>query len=276
MRIWAFLILSLAASSAFALPTLEDVEHAVHRGDYSAAESMTREVVAARPTNAKAHYILAEILAHEGKLAEARSQAASARQLDPEIHFTAPDRFRQFEAQLGGRGSSAPLATTSARDAAPRKPADESGGFSMSWMILLLIGAGVVFFLVRRRPAAPPNYGNTYPAAPNGMPGAPGGYGAPGYPGYGPVPPQGSGMGGRVAAGLGGIAAGMVAEHLIEEALGSHHAQASELPSDHLSQPPQSLEDRPIDFGNGNDWGGDAGGGDASAGFDSGGSDDWS
>src|SRR3954468_20129506 len=106
MRIWAFLILSLVTSSAFALPTLEDVEHAVHRGDYSSAESMTREVVTARPNNAKAHYVLAEILAHEGKLPEERTQAASARQLDPEIHFTTPERFRQFEAQLGGRSAS--------------------------------------------------------------------------------------------------------------------------------------------------------------------------
>ena len=274
MRIWAFLVLSLAASSAFALPTLEDVEHAVHRGDYSSAESMTREVVAARPNSAKAHYILAEILAHEGKVAEARMQAASARQLDPQIQFTAPDKFRQFEAQLGVRS---PNATTAApaRDSTARKTADSDGGVSMTWVIVLLVGAGLVFFMLRRRPSTPPGYGNSYPA-PNGMPGAPGTYGGPGYPGYGPVPPAGSGMGGRVAAGLGGVAAGMVAEHLIEEAFGNRHANAAELPFDHGAQNPQSLEDRPIDFGNGNDWGGDAGGGDASAGFDSGGSDDWS
>jgi len=275
MRIWAFLLLSLVASSAFALPTLEDVEHAVHRGDYAAAESMTREVVSARPNSAKAHYILAEILAHEGKLPEARTQVASARQLDPEIHFTTPDRFRQFEAQLSGKGA------TRASPAAPRKAAEsgDGGGSSGVWIVLLVLGAGAVFLMLRRRPAAPPNYGNSYPANPNGMPGAPGGYGNAGYPpGYaGPMTPPGSGMGGRVAAGLGGVAAGMLAEHLIEGALGQHNAHASEASS--LGQSPsapESLEDRPIDFGNGNDWGGDAGGGDASAGFDSGGSDDWS
>lgn len=270
MRIWAFLLLSLVASSAFALPTLDDVEHAVHRGDFSAAESMTREVLAARPNNAKAHYILAEILAHEGKLPEARTQAASARQLDPEIHFTAPDRFQQFEAQLSGRSR------TNALPVVPHKASQsgESGGSGGIWIVLLLLGAGAVFLMLRGRSAPPPNYGNSYPVNPNGMPGAPGGYGNAGYPGYpGPMTP-GSGMGGRVAAGLGGVAAGMLAEHLIEGALGQHSAHASDVPL--VGQSPESTEDRPIDFGNGNDWGGDAGGGDASAGFDSGGSDDWS
>ena len=270
MRAMIFLLLSLFASSAFALPTLEDVEHAVHRNDYAAAESMTRDVVSARPNNAKAHYVLAEILAHEGKLPEARTQAATARQLDPAIHFTTPDRFRQFETQLGGKS------TSSALPAVPRRAAESGdGSFSGIWVVLLLLGAGAVFLMLRRRPSAPPGFGNTYPVDPNAVPGAPGSYGNPGYPG--PMTPPGSGMGGRVAAGLGGIAAGMLAEHLLEGALGEHHAHANDLSS--LGQSPgapQPLEDRPIDFGNDNDWGSDASGGDASAGFDSGGSDDWS
>jgi len=282
MRMWAFLLLSLVAVSAYALPTLDDVEHAVHRGDYTAAESMTREVVAARPDNAKAHYILAELLAHQGRVAEARTQAATALKLDPQIHFTAPERFRQFEAELRGGKSAAPAATA---NTAPRKAAEESGGGSSVLWIVLLLGAGALFLFLRR-PNTPPGYGNAYPTAPSGMP--PGGYSAAqGYPpGYGPVnPPSGISP---VAAGLGGIAAGMVAEHLIEGALDRHHDHTAPPVGGNTDSPlfgppsgSASLEDRPIDFGNGGDWGGDSGGGgsdggDSGGGFDSGSSSDWS
>jgi tetratricopeptide (TPR) repeat protein len=154
MRILALLILCLMAATAQALPTVEDVEHAVHRGDYTAAESMTREVLAAKPDNAKAHYLLAELLAHEGKLGEARTQAASAQQLDPAIHFTTPERFRQFQAQLGGAGKARPPATSArgTTGAALSERAGEAsssgGGVSMTWIIVLL-GIGAIFLFMR-------------------------------------------------------------------------------------------------------------------------------
>jgi len=266
MRILAVLLLALASSSTFAaLPSVEDVQHAVHRGDYVAAESMVRDVLAARPDNAKAHYILAELLAHEGKLGEARTQAATAQQLDPAIHFTAPEKFRQFQAELGGgaRGANAP------RKIEEPVPAQSSGGGSSVFWLLLVIGLGAVFLFTRRRPQAP-GYGS-YPSAPTGVP-----PGTPGYPNAYPpgYPPPSSGVS-PVVAGLGGVAAGMVAEHLIEQALDRHHhdtPQAFEHPS-----APESVQDRPIDFGNGSDWGGDSGGGgDAGGGFDSGSGGDWS
>ena len=282
MRIFALLILCLAAATAQALPTVEDVEHAVHRGDYPAAESMTREVLAAKPDNAKAHYILAELLAHQGKLGEARAQAATAQQLDPANHFTTPERFREFEAQLGGaaRSRQPSTAARAVPGTAPERAGEaaSSGGVSMTWIIVLL-GIGAVFVFMRRRAATPQGYGSNYPVPPNGMPGGPGYPGGAVYP-NGPLQQPGAGIGGTVVAGLGGLAAGMVAEHLIEEALDHrHHGQAQDgLLSSDNSALPQSLEDRPIDFGNGSDWGGDSSGGsaDSGGGFDSGSGGDWS
>jgi hypothetical protein len=281
MRILALLILCLGAATAQALPTVEDVEHAVHRGDYSAAQSMTREVLAAKPDNAKAHYILAELLAHDGKLGEARAQAATAQQLDPAIHFTTPERFREFEAQLGGAARSR-LPSTASRavpSAAPERASESSssGGVSMTWIVVLL-GIGAIFLFMRRRPATPQGYGGSYPVPSNGMPGGPGYPGGTVYPnGMYPNGPPGSGIGGTVVAGLGGIAAGMVAEHLIEEALDNrHHGQIQDGLLSSSNAASESLEDRPIDFGNGSDWGGDSGSSaDSGGGFDSGGG-DWS
>lgn len=268
MRFLVLLLLSITAATAYALPALSDVEHAVHRNDYVAAESMTREVVAAEPNSAKPHYILAEILAHEGKVNEARSQAAQAKQLDPGIHFTSPYTFARFEAELNGNSP------TSRTPVAPRKSAEPSSevGSSFLW-IVLIIGGLLAFFAFRRR-SAPPYGAYNNPNAP--MPGQPGYPGTPGYPpGY---PPPGSGGGHSVAAGLGGLAAGMLAEHLIEGAIDHRHDGngATFIPSGDNSPNSETLEDRPIDFGSGGDWGSSDGGGDAGGGFDSGGGGDWS
>ncbi len=265
MRVIAFLLMCVVSMSVFALPTLDDVEHAVHRRDYVAAESLTREVVAARPDNAKAHYILAEILAHEGKAPEARTQVAEARRLDPDIHFTAPDRFRELEAQVNGTKSAPTRPSNRGTDSVLSKPAEnDTGGFSSFWVILV-IGAIVAFFVLRRRPAPSSGYGAQYPNAPMGNPGAPG-YGGPGYP-------PGSGIGGNIAAGLGGVATGMLAEHLIEGALDRRHENTAGVP---LSDNATTQDSQPIDFGNGSDWGNDSGGGDSAGGFDGGSSSDWS
>ncbi len=270
MRFLALLLLSVTAASAYALPTLDDVEHAVHRNDYVSAESMTREVTAAQPNSAKPHYILAEILAHEGKLNEARAQAAQAKQLDPAIRFTSPEKFARFEAELNG---GKPAVRESS--ATPRKAESSAeGGSSFLW-IVLIVGGALAFVAFRRR-SAPPSYGAyNNPNAP--MPGQPGYPNAPGYPpGY---PPQGGGTGHTVAAGLGGLAAGMLAEHLIEGAMDRRHDASGNplyVPQGDAS-PNETVQDRPIDFGSSNDWGSDSGSSaDSGGGFDGGSGGDWS
>jgi hypothetical protein len=264
VRFLALLLLSVSAS-AFALPTLEDVEHAVHRNDYVSAESMTRDVVTAQPNAAKPHYILAEILAKEGKLNEARTQAAQAKQLDPAIGFTTPEKFARFEAELNG--GKPPMRAASA----PHKAVESGeGGSSFLW-IVLLVGGAIVFFALRRR-SAPPSYGAyNNPNAP--MPGQPGYTNYP--PGYAP---PGGGSGHTVAAGLGGLAVGMLAEHLIEGATDRRHdanGQPIYTPQGD-NAPNETPQDRQVDFGNSNDWGGDSGGGDSGGGFDGGSGGDWS
>jgi len=67
----------------------------------------------------------------------------------------------------------------------------------------------------------------------------------------------------------------MLAEHLIEGAMGRHH-EAGTLPdASHADQASSdAFHDQPIDFGNGGDW--DAGSGsDDGGGFDAGGGSDW-
>ena len=106
-------LLSTALAAAWALPTLQQVEDQVHNGNYTAALNMTAEVVAAKPDSAKAHYVYAELLAHEGRFSQASEQASRAKELDPAIGFTNPQKFADFEQLLrreAARTSGAPAA----------------------------------------------------------------------------------------------------------------------------------------------------------------------
>jgi hypothetical protein len=94
------------------------------------------------------------------------------------------------------------------------------------------------------------------------MPG--GGYGAPGggY-GYGQAP---SAAGSALRTGLaaaGGLAGGMLLEKYLEGQRGEGVREAGAVPGggadDGSAQAASELENRPIDFGQGNDWGGDLG-----------------
>jgi len=264
---------------AWALPTLQQVEAQIGQGNYAQAESMMREVVAARPDSARAHYIYAEILAHERKLAEAVDEARKARTIDPDVKFTDPEKFRTFEAALlraqnpSARAplTPAPVETRAARQAPAESVAPATG--VPGWVWIAGLGALGVFLwrmLARSRSQGMAGGGVAAPGAPyggpvqSGGPGAPYGAGVPGAPGapYGPgtAPPRpGSGMLGVGLGAAGGVAAGMLAERLLNSRREGHADPASTSPG--LFDAPQGasaaddLDNRAIDFGTGgDDW----------------------
>jgi hypothetical protein len=281
-RILWTLGLLLASTLAFALPSVDAVQAEVKAGHYAQAESMMQEVVAGKPKSARAHYIYAEILAHNGRFDEATKQARTAHELDPSVSFTDPARFRSFEhlleRQQAARSTSAmtsmpPVMSTPA--AAPA-PLHERGLPGWVWGIGVALVVWMLWRLFARRASrvAAPAYGGGY-----------GGYGT-GYGGAGGMPMQpggGSGLLGTGIAAAGGFAAGMLAEKMLE----GDHAHAAEMPAanrsglqpgmfDDYGSAANDLEQRSIDFGGGGgDWGGDAGSGDAGGDFGSGSGSDW-
>ena len=140
------------------------------------------------------------------------------------------------------------------------------------WVGGLALLAFVIFRMVSRRAmgmAQPAAYGGGYA-------GQGGGYGVqPGYgqPGFGQAP--GSGLLGTGLAAAGGVAAGMLVEKMLDERHDGYRDDRSGLLGggtgggwdNGSGQAATDLENRPIDFGNGNDWGGDAGGGGGSDNF---------
>jgi tetratricopeptide (TPR) repeat protein len=265
--ILTLVLLALTSVAASAEDTPKDIQALIARGDYSGAETALRQTISEHPTSAKAHYILAEVLAHEGNIGEAKTEATKAATLDPATKFTDPAKFQHFQHELDAAlapPSARPAAVAPARFTEPQPAArTEAGGQShmTGWLIGGVILVLIIFFLMRRRQNPNNQFGNGYSPAPPMNGGQPYG-GNPGYGNPGYAPPPSSGVGTAVAAGLGGLAAGA----LLDEALRSHrdgdetrNAGASgfgNLGPDSSSQPDPSaqayddLRDDPIDLGN--------------------------
>ena len=312
----SFLLAAFTAFAMAALPTVDAVQAEIQRGNYAQAEQMMQEVVAAKPGSARGHYIYAEILAHNKRFAQAAQQAALARQADPAIKFADPAKFNAFESLLDREQRAAAAPRTNAvqpsvvpampaqRQVARPAPEPQSSGIP-SWIWVVGLGAGG-FFLWRmlqnsRRQAmmAGPMGGAMVPAqggmAPMGGGGGgygPGSPGGPGYgPGYGQAPSAGSGLMGVGLGVAGGVAAGMLAEKLLHGGdhgnsnAGSNYGQSNPAAGGgffdnaapaNYNPAAQELEQRPVDFGNGDGWGGgDAGGGGGGGGGDGGGDGGW-
>jgi hypothetical protein len=294
-RLFATALLIFFSLAAFALPSVDAVQAEVNRGNYVQAEAMMREVVAAKPNSAKAHYLYAEILAHNKSFDLAAQEARLARQNDPAIKFTSPEKFRNFEEliQREQRIAATPAVNPavsprqSAQPVVVRQqpaPAADRGMPGWVWGLGFAAVAFVIWRVVtarqRQQAAMMPMAagGATYGGAAYG--GGPGYVGGGMQPGYGPMAPGGgSGMLGTGLAVAGGFAAGMVAEKLIHGS-GSSAAEpgvagglAGGFDTPMRNDAAEALEQRPIDFGSGGDWGGDAGGSDAGGGGDGGGGD---
>ena len=270
----------LWSATAFALPSANDVQAAVKSGDYPKAETMMQEVVAAKPQSAKAHYLYAEILAHDAKFTDAAAQARRARELDPALSFTTdPEKFKSFE-RLLEREQAGPAVTPQATVPATRvntapvvpQQAASSGIPGWVWVGGFAILAFVIFRAISRRAVA-----NNMATA--GYANQGGGYGMnpgmqqPGYgPGYGPAPGAGGGLLRTGLAAAGGVAGGMLLERMLEgnrhdENQGNNYGSQGGSFDNGSGQAASELENRPVDFGSGgNDWGGDAGGGSSGGG----------
>lgn len=259
---------ALWSVAALALPSNADVQSAVKAGDYPKAESMMQEVVAAKPQSARAHYVYAELLAHDRKFSEAAAEARKARELDPAIGFTDADKFRAFEQTLN-REQAKPATTVPAparMEQAPVPVRAASGGTpGWVWGLGIAAVAFLIWRMVSRRaamagPAAAGGYG-MQPGSP--QPGYGPGYGGGYAPGYGQAPGGGLLRTGLAAAG--GVAAGMMLEKMLDDnhrdTFSNQGAQGG-LPDNGSSSAADDLENRPIDFGSGNDWDSGGGGGD--------------
>jgi hypothetical protein len=279
-RLWLLapvaLMMAVSAGPAMAAdPTIREVYAAARAGQVDKALDMMNVVLKDHPNSAKAHYIEAELLAHQHRYAEARTELAKAETLAPGLPGIQPQSVAALKAQLNG-GPTTKTGTTAgtvAGTVARSETAAPQASQGFPWG-LAIIGGLIVFAILafmRRRNRAesfqPPMGGNPYGGNPyGGSQGGPGfgqGYGAPQQGGFG------SGLIGNLAAGAAagvGIAAG---SRLIDGMFGGHD-QASNQAHEKASEPQWNPDDANRDMG-GNDFGI----ADDSSWDSSGGSDEW-
>ena len=309
------LAMAFALATAIASPVLAatpgessipQIYQAAEAGRFKDADEMIGKVLQDHPASAKAHFVHAELLLKEGKIAAARSALARAEELAPGLPFVKPETVsslrRSFEAatvsggpRAGSNSGSGSISAARPMAAEVREPARAAGGFGMLPMVLLGIAAlGLVVFLMRRtRPASAP-----MPMGQAAAPGMGGGYGAPSYPGgYGGSVPQpapgmqgmqmgpGAPAAGGVMGGLGGALMTGAAVGLGAAAVGAAVRHFSQ-PDSHPERDAASVTSQQPAFANdlgpapdrdlgGNDFGiTDTASWDSSGG-DSGGSTDW-
>jgi hypothetical protein len=269
--------------------TVQQVYQAAEAGKFVEAQAMMDKVLRDHPNSGKAHFIEAELLARQGKTAEAAKELATAERLAPGLPFAKPEAVQKLRT-LVSRTAPARAASVANPDVAPVLPARAPAGSNIPWGMILVIGGLVVVAVVYFRNkagqrSAQQRYGSA--GGPAGMPGA-----GPGYPQYAGNPPYGPpgapgapGMGSGIMGGLatgaavgaGAVAGGALMHHLLD---GDRNASSSgnQLApgSDPLASPDPLLSPEPpanYDMG-GNDFGvSDPGSWDDGGG--GGGSDEW-
>lgn len=168
-----YLKASDAAPGPAALPSQKQVEDAIRAQNWTQAESMLGQVVAAKPNNAKAWYFLSETEEKLGKFSHARQDLSKAEALDPGLKFASPGAVPQMEQRLareeaGTSRAPAPSyqrqqpqpiyaarpATTSSSYGTPVSAPVDQKPASHAWIFVLLglivLGAGAYWFFSKR------------------------------------------------------------------------------------------------------------------------------
>ena len=215
-------------------PSIDEIYKAAESGKLSEADSMIATVLTAHPGSAKAHFVHAELLAKEGKLAAAKTAYAWAEALAPGLPFAKPEAVAGLLQRIDGPASAALPASTKVVES-QGVASSGLGAPAKTGIVVLLIAAG--FFMFKRISGARPGASGS-PGAPGSTPvtaqagypnpsygGVPAGYlpgstAQPNYP-YAPPAPAApsatSGLGGALmtgaAVGLGAVAVEQAVRH---------------------------------------------------------------
>jgi len=154
----ALAALLFASNAAFAAPSAKQVESAMAQGNWQQADAELSQVLAEHPNNAHAHYLYGQVLANEGRYADALAQIEQAKTLDPQVRFTTASRFAQVEARVRAAADRAkapapPSANTHSAgnpfvQSLPSSPAPKHHGPSMAaWIGLAILIIAIALIL---------------------------------------------------------------------------------------------------------------------------------
>jgi len=218
------LLLLVVASSAFAAgdPSLQQVYDAARAGHLDDAQRMMDTVLRDHPDSGKAHYVQAELYAKQNRIQHAREALANAERLSPGLPFAKPEAVRALQEEL-----SRPVGL-------PRERLTPQSPFSWGIALIVVLGVGGIWMLMRRRTvSASPYYSNTPTSTGLPVTGNAASMASPSA-----MPPAATGTGSGIASGLASglaVGAGVVAGEALARNLFSSGTTSS-TPS---SEPPE-------------------------------------
>jgi hypothetical protein len=207
--------------------TVQQVYQAAEAGKFIEAQAMMDKVLRDHPNSGKAHFIEAELLARQGKTAEAAKELATAERLAPGLPFAKPEAVQKLKT-LVSRAQPARAAAAADPSVVPVLPPAQTRS-NVPWGMIVLIGGLVLMAIVyfrnkASRRDAQQRYSQTAGAA--GTPGMGAGYPQYANAGNAPYGPAGAGpgmgsgiMGGLAtgaAVGAGAVAGGALMHHLLD------------------------------------------------------------
>ncbi len=202
-------------------PTMHEVYQAAAAGRFDEAQGMMDKVLRDHPNSGKAHYVEAQLLAKQGRNANAAAELATAERLAPGLPFAKPQAVEDLQRRLSAARTATP--TLARAYGAP------AGLGSRIPLGMLLAGAAFIAALIYFVRTLTRRNGPTLASA--------GGTGAPlqPYGSGGGAAPMGSTAGGVGSGILGGLAtgaalgAGMVAgEALMHRLTGGNQLQGGQ------------------------------------------------
>ena len=248
---------------ALALPSPKDIEASVQAGQLDRAESQLREVLSEKPSSARAHYELGQVLAREGRYIEAEQALRQAQKLEPSLKFAhSPQQFNDLLAKLETRTRAPSASGNASAWHAPAAPALNSpaplqrqvpaqSAPTLPWGWLLLGGGTVAALALWMRRAATAQRLSTAPASsPLDSQGFARNYSSTSYPAPYPgvpagQPAAGGGMGSSVTGAVVGGIAGLAAGYALTKMLETDHAGAAAPPQAAIDSP--GLLDSPLE-----------------------------
>ncbi|HUW39049.1 MAG TPA: tetratricopeptide repeat protein [Rhodocyclaceae bacterium] len=246
-------------SAAAADPTMHQVYEAAQAGRMAEAQGMMDQVLRDHPNSAKAHFVEAELLAQQGRVAGAAAELATAERLAPGLPFAKPQAVQNLKTRIAGPQRLAPAGVRPA--AAPGIP----WGLLIAGLALI---AAIVFFarsMGRRNAGYIPAANGAYPGGPVQA------YGPGGVAPMGPIGPAGGGIGSGIMGGLAtgaALGAGMVAgEALMHHFTDGNRPGVAPSVADSWDAPPNDMGGADFGVSDSGSWDDGSGGG---------GGDDWS
>ena len=182
-------------------PTLHQVYQAAQSGKLNEAQAMMEKVLQDHPNSGKAHFVDAELLAKQGRLAKAETELATAERLAPGLPFAKAAAVQDLRSRI----SSAHPASTDGM-VSPMPP--HTAGFPWGQLLLGMGVIAVVIMIFRTMAARRTSLSG------NSQMNTPGTGLASGGGGIAPMAPAGGGMGSGIMSSLAtgaAMGAGLVA-----------------------------------------------------------------